>query len=262
VADAEDVVQDAWLRWSRVDMRQVADPRAFLIRITTRLALDRLRRIKARREEYVGPWLPEPLLTRQDIAEDVALAESISMALLVVLETLSPLERAVFVLREAFDLPHSEIGEILGRSEEAVRQVARRARQHVDERRPRFPIDLEVRRAVTQQFLTAAAGGDLNALMNILAPDVRVIADGGGKALAPRAPLEGFDKVTHFLEVSRKQGLADATTRIVEVNGGPGILIVRDGRVTHVTVLDIVDGRVQTIWLVANPDKLGFVQVR
>jgi RNA polymerase sigma factor (sigma-70 family) len=173
VTDAEDAVQEAWLRWSNVDHSQVADPRAFLVRVTTRLAIDRLRRAKARRESYVGPWLPEPILTRQDPAEDAAMAESVSMAMLVVLETLSPLERAVFVLREAFGMPHAEIADVLGRKEEAVRQLAKRARDHVRERRTRFDADRNEQQRVTERFLEATAGGDLEGLMEVLAPGGR-----------------------------------------------------------------------------------------
>ncbi len=153
VSDAEDAVQEAWLRWSNVDHSGINDPRAFLVRVTTRLAIDRLRRAKARRESYVGPRLPEPVLTGRDVAEDVAIAESVSMAMLVVLETLSPLERAVFVLREAFGMPYAEIGEVVGRKEEAVRQLARRARDHVQERRFRFEADQAEQRQVTERFL-------------------------------------------------------------------------------------------------------------
>jgi len=149
VTDAEDAVQEAWLRWSGVDHSGIADPRAFLVLATTRLAIDRLRRAKAPRESYDGPWLPEPVLTGRDLSEDAAMAESVSMAMLVVLETLSPLERAVFVLREAFGMPHAEIAEILGRKEDAVRQLARRARDHVRERRTRFDADRDEQCRVT-----------------------------------------------------------------------------------------------------------------
>src|SRR5215204_5926540 len=199
VTDAEDAVQEAWLRWSGVDHSGVDNPRAFLVRVTTRLAIDRLRRAKARRESYVGPWLPEPILTRQDPAEDAAMAESVSMAMLVVLETLSPLERAVFVLREAFGMPHAEIAEVLGRKEEAVRQLARRARAHVRERRSRFDADQTEQRRVTERFLEAATGGDLEALMAVLSPGVELVADGGGKAPAPLRPLHGSEEVGRFL---------------------------------------------------------------
>jgi RNA polymerase sigma factor (sigma-70 family) len=170
VTDAEDAVQEAWVRWSKVDPAEVANSRAFLVRVTTRLAIDRLRRAKARRESYIGPWLPEPTLTGHDVAEDVELAESVSMAMLVVLETLSPLERAVFVLREAFGMPYAEIGEVIGRKEEAVRQLAHRARDHVRERGARFEADQETHRHVTERFLEAAVGGDVEALMEVLAP--------------------------------------------------------------------------------------------
>jgi RNA polymerase sigma factor (sigma-70 family) len=191
VTDADDTVQEAWLRWSKVDLAEVSNPRAFLVRVTTRLAIDALRRAETRRGSYAGPWLPEPILTDRDVAEDVALAESVSMAMLVVLETLSPLERAVFVLREAFGMPYAEIGEVVGRKVEAVRQLARRARDHVQERRTRFEADQSEQRLVTERFLEAASGGDLEALMGVLAPGVTRVADGSGRTLAPRRPVRG-----------------------------------------------------------------------
>src|SRR5918997_3558814 len=200
VTDAEDAVQEAWLRWSSVDPSEIDDPRASPVPVTPRLAIDRLRRAKARRESYVGPWLPEPILTRHDdVAEDAAMAESVSMAMLVVLETLSPLERAVFVLREAFGMPHAEIADVLGRREDAVRQLARRARDHVRERRTRFDADGEEQRRVTERFLEATAGGDLEGLMAVLSPGVTLVADGGGRALSPRRPVVGAEKVARFL---------------------------------------------------------------
>ena len=173
--DAEDVVQDAWLRWAAVDHATVDAPRAYLITITTRLAIDRLRRAKARRENYVGAWLPEPVSTEPDAAEHTELAGSIELALLVVLETLSPLERAVFVLREAFDLPYAEIGRIIGREEAAARQLARRAREHVQQRRPRFDVDRTERREITERFLAAAGSGDLSGLTDLFAEDIRLV---------------------------------------------------------------------------------------
>ncbi len=190
VADAEDVVQDAWLRWSADDRSGVREPRGFLVRVTTRLAIDRLRRIKARGETYVGPWLPEPYVTDfggtvADTAERAVLADSVSLAVLVVMETLSPLERAVFVLREAFGHPYADIAAMTGRGEAAVRQLGARARRHVDERRPRYDVDPARRRALTERFLAAAAGGDLAGLMELLAPDVQLVGDSGGKARAP-----------------------------------------------------------------------------
>jgi RNA polymerase sigma-70 factor (ECF subfamily) len=273
VTDAEDAVQEAWLRWSSVDHSGIVDPRAFLVRVTTRLAIDRLRRVKARRESYVGPWLPEPILTGRDVAEDVALAESVSMAMLVVLETLSPLERAVFVLREAFGMTYAEIGEVVGRKEEAVRQLARRARDHVRERRSRFEADQTEQRQVTERFLEAASSGDLEAMMGVLAPGVTLVADGGGRALAPRRPVRGAEKVARFmLAVATEEKMARFLESIgaepvpslgvhpAQVNGGPGVVITSAGRPITALVLDVADGAVQTIHLVANPEKLAGVR--
>jgi RNA polymerase sigma-70 factor (TIGR02957 family) len=270
VTDAEDAVQEAWLRWSNVDHSQVADPRAFLVRVTTRLAIDRLRRAKARRESYVGPWLPEPILTRQDPAEDAAMAESVSMAMLVVLETLSPLERAVFVLREAFGMPHAEIADVLGRKEEAVRQLAKRARDHVRERRTRFDADRNEQQRVTERFLEATAGGDLEGLMEVLAPGVTLVADGGGKALAPRRPVRGAEQVARFLVavVGEEQTArflrsvgsdpsGEVRVHVAQVNGETGVVITAAGEPISALVLDIYDGLVRTIRLVANPEKLA-----
>jgi RNA polymerase sigma-70 factor (ECF subfamily) len=273
VSDAEDAVQEAWLRWSGVDHSEIADPRAFLMRVTTRLAIDRLRRANARRESYVGPWLPEPILTRQDAAEDAAMAESVSMAMLVVLETLSPLERAVFVLREAFGMPHAEIADVLGRKEEAVRQLARRARDHVRERRSRFDADQTEQRRVTERFLEATTTGDLEALMEVLSPGVTLVADGGGKTLAPRRPVRGADKVARFLvTVATEERMArflesvgsepapDLRIHLAQLNGSPGIVATSGGRPITALVLDVADGLVQTVHLVTNPEKLAGVR--
>src|SRR5829696_1646443 len=273
VSDAEDTVQEAWLRWSNVHHSGIYDPRAFLVRITTRLAIDRLRQAKARRESYVGPWLPEPILTGRDVAEDVALAESVSMAMLVVLETLSPLERAVFVLREAFGMPYAEIGEVIGRNEEAVRQLARRARDHVQERRLRYEADETEQRRVTERFLEAASGGDLEPLMGVLAPGVTLVAAGGGRALAPRRPVRGGEKVARFLlavateekaarflESIGAEPVPDLGVHPAQVNGGPGVVITSEDRLITALILDVADGVVQTIHLVANPEKLAGVR--
>lgn len=278
ITDAEDAVQEAWLRWSNVDHSRVADPRAFLVRVTTRLAVDRLRRVKARRESYVGPWLPEPVLTGRDPlgrdpAEDAAMAESVSMAMLVVLETLSPLERAVFVLREAFGMPHAEIANVLGRKEEAVRQLARRAREHVRERRTRFDADRGEQRRVTERFLEAATGGDLEGLMAVLSPGVELVADGGGKALAPRRPVHGAEKVARFLvaivgeeptdRFLESVGLGssgEVRVRMAPVNGETGVVITVGDEPISALVLDVYDGMVRTIRLVANPEKLAGVR--
>jgi RNA polymerase sigma-70 factor (ECF subfamily) len=258
--DAEDVVQEAWLRWANVDSSEVANPRAFLVRVVTRLAIDRLRRTKARRESYVGPWLPEPVVSDRDAADDVALAESVSMALLVVLEALSPLERAVFVLREAFGMPHAEIAGILGRSEAAVRQLARRARDHVREGGARFETDQETRRQVTERFLEAALGGDIEALMEVLAPGVTLVADGGGRVRAPLLPVHGADKVARFLVAVATRPGQDVRAYIAQVNGGPGIVVTAEGAPVAVLVLDVDGGVARTVHLVANPEKLAAVR--
>ncbi|GAA2893049.1 RNA polymerase sigma-70 factor [Streptosporangium fragile] len=269
VADAEDVVQEAWLRWSEVDASDVRDDRAYLVRVVTRLAIDRLRRVRARREAYVGSWLPE-LAATPDATEHAELADSVELALLVVLETLSPLERAVFVLREAFDLPYAEIGEVIGRSEATVRQLARRGREHVRERTPRFDVDRDRRRRLTERFADAAVRGDLDALTAMFATDVSLVGDGGGKAKAPRRVITGADKVARFLssiasvEGARRflesAGLPPASgfgMEITDVNGGPALVVTADGRPVTVFSLVVADGLIQTVFLVANPEKLS-----
>ncbi|MFB8757808.1 RNA polymerase sigma-70 factor [Streptomyces sp. NPDC059852] len=261
VADAEDVVQDAWLRWSRADRSEVREPRAYLVRVTTRLAIDRLRQVKVRGESYVGPWLPEPYVTDfgdrvPDTAERAVLADSVSLAVLIVLESLSPLERAVFVLREAFGYPYAEIAAMLDRGEAAVRQLAGRARRHVEERRPRYEVDPAERRDLTERFLAAAAGGDLEGLMSLLAPDVRLIGDSGGKAKAPLRILESADHVGRFLAGVARKGIADASFRYLEINGGPALLVLSGGTPDSVFQVDVLDGRIQAVYVIRNPDKL------
>nr|WIW80125.1 ECF RNA polymerase sigma factor SigJ [Streptomyces aureus] len=262
VADAEDVVQDAWLRWSAADRTDVREPRGFLVRITTRLALDRLRRIKARGETYVGPWLPEPYVTDfgdtvPDAAERAVLADSVSLAVLVVMETLSPLERAVFVLREAFGYPYADIAAMLDRGEAAVRRLAARARRHVDERRPRYDVDPARRRDLTERFLDAAAGGDLAGLMELLAPDVRLVGDSGGKARAPLRVLDGADHVGRFFVGVAGKGLPHVSVRTVELNGGPAVLVLSGGKPDTVVQIDADGDRIRTVYVVRNPDKLA-----
>ncbi|MGW0632085.1 RNA polymerase sigma factor SigJ [Streptomyces sp. NPDC002758] len=262
VADAEDVVQDAWLRWSGADRTEVREPRAYLVRVTTRLAIDRLRQIRARAEAYVGPWLPEPYVTDfadtvPDTAERAVLADSVSFAVLVVLESLSPLERAVFVLREAFGHPYAEIAAVLDREEAAVRQLAARARRHVDERRPRYEVDPAQRRDLTERFLAAAAGGNLEGLMALLAPDVRLVGDSGGKAKAPLRILESADKVGRFVIGAAGKGASEALSfRFLEVNGGLAVLVLFGDKTDSVFQLDVVDGLVRAVYIVRNPDKL------
>nr|WP_205863506.1 RNA polymerase sigma-70 factor [Planosporangium thailandense] len=261
-ADAEDAVQDAWIRWSAADRSQVADPKAYLTRIVSNLALERLRSTRHKRETYVGPWLPEPILTSGDTAETVTDAESVSMAMLVVLETLSPLERAVFVLKEVFDFSHAEIAEAVERSEPAVRQAAHRAREHVAARRPRFTADRSRQREVTERFFAAATGGDINALMELLSPDVTLWTDGGGKVRQAMRPVVGAQTVAAWFAAIgtvtyQGVGPADMHAQLVEINGGPGIVLRGLGRVIATVTFDFdADGRITAIHNVANPDKL------
>lgn len=261
VADAEDVVQEAWLRWSGADRSDVREPRGYLVRVTTRLAIDRLRQVQSRKEAYVGPWLPEPYVTDfgatvPDTAERAVLADSVSLAVLVVLESLSPLERAVFVLREAFGYPYADIAVTLDRSESAVRQLAGRARRHVEEKRPRYEVDPAEQRDLTERFLAAATEGDIEGLMSLLAPDVRLVGDSGGLAQAPLRVLESADKVGRFIAGISRKGVAEASFRFLEVNGGPALLVLSDDKPDSVLQLDVVNGRIQCVYIIRNPEKL------
>lgn len=253
-ADTEDVLQESWLRWADVDQSQVRDPRAYLIRIVTRQALNRLRTLARRREEYVGPWLPEPLLTSPDVADDVELAESVSIAILTVLETLGPAERAVFVLHEVFEMPHGEIATAIGKSPTAVRQIARRARAHVAARRPRAPVSRSEQQAVVERFLAALRTGELQELMEILAPDVVLIADGGGVVAAARVPIHGAELVAKLLaRANRVLAAVDMTP--VWLNGAPAARIDNDGQPVAVSLV-IENRRVARLYAIANPQKL------
>jgi len=260
--DAEDAVQDTWLKWSAADRSRVADPKAYLVRIVSNVAVDRLRAARGRRESYIGPWLPEPILTSTDEPDA---AESVSVALLVVLESLSPLERAVFVLKEAFDFSYAEIADAVARSEDAVRQAAHRARGHVRARRPRFAADRARQRAATERFVAAATGGDINTLMGVLAPDVTLWTDGGGKVRQAMRPITGADRVsTWFAAIGTRpyQGVdpADMGVDLVELNGSTGVVFTGAGRVIATLTLDVDErGRVTALHNVANPDKLAAV---
>lgn len=263
-ADAEDVVQETWLRWDAIGeggRAEVRDPRAYLVRMVTRKALDRIRANARRREDYVGEWLPEPLLTAPDVAEDVELADSISYAMLTVLETLTPTERAVFVLREVFDLPYGEIAQAVDKSAAAVRQIGHRAREHVAARRPRVEVSRTEQQQVVDRFLAAVTGGDLQGLLDALAPDVVMIADGGGIAQAVRMPIVGAKKVANLLRTFPKFG-AGADVVPVLLNGAPGARITNldDGHDTAITFV-VEDGRITRIYAVRNPEKLGRIDV-
>ncbi|WP_431046176.1 RNA polymerase sigma-70 factor [Streptomyces sp. P1-3] len=253
-ADAEDVLQESWLRWADVDRSQVHDPRAYLVRVVTRQALNRLRTLSRSREDYVGEWLPEPLLTSPDVAEDVELAESVSIAMLTVLETLGPAERAVFVLREVFELPYGEIAEAIGKSAAAVRQIARRAREHVAARRPRVRVSRSEQQAVVERFLVALRTGQLQQLMEVLAPDVVLITDGGGLVAAALAPINGAELVAPLLARANRVVAAFETTA-VWLNGAPAGRIEIDGEPSAVSLV-VEDGRVTRIYVVRNPRKL------
>ncbi|HYX87183.1 MAG TPA: RNA polymerase sigma factor SigJ [Gaiellales bacterium] len=253
-ADAEDVLQESWLRWADVDQSGVQDSRAYLIRVVTRQALNRLRTLARRREEYVGEWLPEPLLTSPDVADDVELAESVSIAMLTVLETLAPTERAVFVLREVFETPYGEIAEAIGKPAATVRQIARRAREHVAARRPRVQVRRSEQRAVIERFLAALRTGQVQELMDIMAPDVVLIADGGGRAAAALAPIHGAELVAALLARADRAAAAFEAT-VVWINGAPAARIEIDGQVAAVS-LAVENGRVTRIYAVADPQKL------
>ena len=260
-ADAEDVVQESWLKWDRVDHSEVRDPRAYVVRIVTRTALDRLRTVARRREDYVGPWLPEPLLTAPDVAADVELADSLSTAMLMVLETLEPTERAVFVLREVFDVSYDELAEAVGRTPAAVRQIAHRARTHVAERRPRGVASRADTARALAAFVRAIETGELQELADLLAPDVVAFGDGGGIKQALPRPVAGADKVAKLLAHGMRTVAGRFTAEVVEVNGWPGLLLRLDGEVDSVLTVRVEDGLVTAVYTVRNPEKLSAVGV-
>jgi RNA polymerase sigma-70 factor, ECF subfamily len=261
VSDAEDIVQEAFLRYhAAADEGEIESPKAYLAAVTTRLGIDHLRSARVRREHYVGPWLPEPLLTdaAPDVGQHAEAADTLSLAFLVLLESLSPPERAVFLLREVFGYPYDEIARFVGKSEDNCRQLAARARRHVDEGRPRFDASREEREALSRRFFEAAGEGDTEGLLDLLAADVVLYGDGGGKVPAVPYPLYGRDHVGRALLGFGKQfrqfGLG---MRVVEVNGQPGALVLDpEGRVAYVVTLDIADGLVQAVRSIGNPDKL------
>jgi RNA polymerase sigma-70 factor (ECF subfamily) len=262
VADAEDILQDAWLRWSSVDVDSLQHPRAYLARTVTNVSINRLRSAAAQRESYVGPWLPEPLVAVDDAASQAEQAEAVSLAMLVVLETLSPLERAVFILRDVFGFSFGEVAGLLDRSEPSVRQIAHRARSHVQARRPRYNAPAEVRRRVTSEFLAACLGGDLNQMMELLAPEVTAWTDGGGKIRAALRPLHGARNVARWI-LGVSQSVPDPGTQPVLVNGEPGLLVTSAGVPDNVIVLDLDhDNRIEAIRLIRNPDKLAHLDAR
>ena len=258
-ADAEDVVQETWLRCDGIGeaaRAEVLDPRAYLVRVVTRQSLNRMRTLARQREDYVGEWLPEPLLTSPDVADDVELAESLSIAMLAVLETLLPTERAVFVLREVFDVPHDEIALALDKSPAAVRQIARRARQHVAARRPRTTVSRSEQQQVVERFLAALVTGDVQGLLDVLAPDVVVVGDGGGLAPAAPRPITGAWRVANAL--SRFAAAAPAVEALtVQINGSVGARVDPSGEYETVLAFTVEDGRITRLLAIRNPQKLG-----
>ncbi len=252
-ADAEDVVQETWLRWVGVDQETVRDQRAYLVRIATRQALSRLRTLRRRKESYVGPWLPEPLLTAPDVAEDVELADSVSMAMLLVLETLTPIERAVFVLREVFELEYGEIAEAVDKKPAAVRQIAHRARAHVAARRPRGGVSAAETRGALAAFQQAVDTGDLRRLLDILAPEVVLLGDGGGVVRAALEPVVGAEPVARVLG----RIATAASLEPVQVNGCPALILRLDGGIDTVLAVRLDDGLISGLYAVRNPEKLS-----
>lgn len=261
-ADADDVLQDSYLRWRDIPPDKVTHPRAYLVQIVTRQSLNQLRSARRRREDYVGTWLPEPIRTENDASHDVLLAESVSMAMLLVLETLGPTERAVFVLSEVFGHSLVEIAAMIGKTDTTVRQIAHRARQHVQARRKRFQPDTEASRAVIDQFLVAARTGDVQTLMDVLAPDVVQISDGGGHVSAARNPIVGPGPVAKFLIGLARTSMADMHAEFGTFNALPAVLFrADDGRLDSVLMVELTEDRITGLYAVRNPEKLRTVDV-
>lgn len=263
VTESDDVLQNSYLRWAGVDLATVRDTKSYLAQLVTRQALNALRASARRREDYIGSWLPEPLLLENnDASADVLLAESVSMAMLVLLETLTPDERAVFVLREVFAFDYHDIATAVGKSVATVRQVAHRAREHVQARRKRFePVDAATTAQIADQFMTAAATGDLEGLLSLLAPDVTWTADSGGKTAAARRPVVGAQKVAAILmNVVRLDRLADLRIEMVNCNNTPAMVLSGE-RLEGVFLIEIADGKITNFYAIRNPDKLLAVAV-
>lgn len=260
--ESDDVLQESYLRWAEVDLAGVTDTKAYLARLVTRQALNALRAQSRRREDYVGPWLPEPLLTEADPSTDIVLAESVSMAMLVVLETLTPDERAVFVLREVFGFEHEEIAATLGKSTAAVRQMAHRARGHVHSRRKRFePVDPKVSSEITTQFFTAAATGDLDGLMAMLAPDVVWTADSDGKVSAARRPVAGAERVARLVMGLIRLGGPDGRAEPAIYNSAPALVLYLGDKLEGIVSVEVIDGKITNFYAMRNPEKLATVTV-
>lgn len=261
LADADDVLQEAYLRWTRVDRDTIESPRAYLSTIVTRLCIDQRQSFEARKQSYIGPWLPEPVVEpgAAGPSERLEAAESVSMAFLLVLETLSPVERAAYLLRRVFDYGYDEISAVLGKSEPNCRQLVSRAEERIHERRPRFDPDPAEAERLTGAFLDACSTGDLNGLVRILATDAVLYSDGGGKVAAALAPIRGADRIARFFLGIMKKTPPGLEVRRVRVNGQPGLVTLLGGQVDHVMTIDVVDGRIAAWFIVSNPDKLARV---
>ncbi|MBW4552203.1 MAG: RNA polymerase sigma-70 factor [Aphanocapsa sp. GSE-SYN-MK-11-07L] len=256
VSDAEDMVQETYLRWQQTPQTAVQTPKNYLTTTITRLCIDYLRSARVRREQYIGPWLPEPLMMQQDPAEQVELAESLSIAFLVMLERLSPTERAVFLLREVFEYDYPEIAQIVGKSAENCRQILRRSRQHLATERPRFPVSSQQQEQMTAQFLDASTHGNLQGLLALLAQDVTLWSDGGGQVAAALKPLHGSMKVARFLLAIQRKSLAASRADLAQVNGQPGVIVRTGSNIHSVMTFKIVGSSIQTIYIIRNPEKL------
>jgi RNA polymerase sigma-70 factor (ECF subfamily) len=257
-ADAEDVVQEAFLRWRGADREQVRSPRAFLSTTVTRLCIDRRREIEARKESYVGPWLPEPIVEFAEPSRSrVETAETVSLALLHILESLSPAERAAYLLRVMFDYEYAEIAAILEKSEPTCRQLVSRAQAHVQAERPRFEATADEVQRITDQFLHASATGDLDGLIQLLHEDAVMLSDGGGKVAAARVPLAGADRISRFFVGLFKKALPHWTIGECRVNGAPGRAVYLGNKLDTVMAVDIADNRIKRLYLIRNPDKLS-----
>jgi len=264
VTEAEDAVQETYLRYSTAKVEEVRSPRAFLATVVTRICLDQLKSARAKRETYVGPWLPEPLIsganggtrTPVDVVED---HESISMAFLVLLETLTPMERAVFLLHEVFDYGYDEVAGIVGRSEAACRQILHRAKGHVVARRPRFESTDEERERLVRSFLAAVEAGDVNGLMGLLAEDATLWSDGGGKRGAALKPIHGPDRIVRLFQGLLGDQRTPGTFEfaLAEVNGRAGAILFLDGEIFAASCIEADRGKIQQVWVVVNPDKLA-----
>ncbi|MFG6095563.1 RNA polymerase sigma-70 factor [Leptothoe sp. ISB3NOV94-8A] len=265
VTDAEDMVQDTFLRWQQASEKSIKSTQAYLTTIITRLCIDRLRSARVQREHYIGSWLPEPIVTESttnsatDPMTVAELADSLTMAFLVLLERLSPLERAVFLLREAFGYDYNEIGQIVEKKAATCRQIFRRARQHLADQRPRFQTSLQQQEQLTYKFMQASQQGDVQGLLDLLAKDITLWSDGGGQVVACLKPLHGAAKVAGFLRAiyRRAQKLGwEYEVELAQINGQPGLVYTRDNTIETVVAIEIVDNRIQSLYFMRNPDKL------